>query len=250
MNSNALLKGIPEGLRKPLLEEYNSIIQQYLEKRWGPSELSGGKFSEIVFTILDGHAKSNFPPTPLKPPNFVDSCRKLENNSHVPRSFQILIPRMLPPLYEIRNNRNVGHVGGDVDPNPMDSQAVVTMCSWILGELVRVFHNVSILEAQKAVNFITNRKIPLIWETEKIKRILNPKISLKDQILLLVGSSSTKTKVDDIYSWIEYKDKGYFLKSVRSLHKTRFVELSSNSMEVELLPPGSVYLEKIISNLK
>lgn len=250
MNPNALLKGIPEGLRKPLLEEYNNITQHFLERRWGSSELSGGKFSEIVFTILDGYATSNFSPIPTKPQNFVDACKKLENNSHVPRSFQILIPRMLPPLYEIRNNRNVGHVGGDVDPNPMDSQAVVIMCSWILGELIRVFHNVSVNEAQKAVNFITSRKIPLVWETEKVKRILNPDIPLKDQILLLIGSSPSKTKVEDLFLWIEYKDKGYFLKSLRGLHKKRYIELSSIETEVELLPPGSIYLEKIISNLK
>src|SRR3979411_1915836 len=66
---------------------------------------SGGKFCEIVFTILDGHAKSTYPTSPAKPKRFVDDCRKLENNSHVPRSFQILIPRLLPALYEVRNNR-------------------------------------------------------------------------------------------------------------------------------------------------
>ena len=249
MNPNALLNGIPAGLRKPLLDEYNDIVQHYLEKRWGSSELSGGKFSEIVFTILDGYAKGKFASTPSKPPNFVDACKKLEKNSHVPRSFQILIPRMLPPLYEIRNNRNVGHVGGDVDPNPMDAQAVIAMCSWILGELTRVFHNVSVSEAQKAVDFITNRKIPLIWETENVKRVLNPKISLKDQILLLTGSSPSKTKVDDLFSWIEYENKGYFLKSVRGLHKIRYVELSSDETEVELLPPGTSYLEDFLSRL-
>lgn len=66
----------------------------------------------------------------------------------MPRSFQILIPRLLPALYEIRNNRNVGHVGGDVDPNFMDSTAVLGTANWIMAELVRVFHSVSTPEAQ------------------------------------------------------------------------------------------------------
>src|ERR1700761_7472834 len=127
MDINLTLTVIPDGLRKPLIEEYNKILQHYLERRWTASELSGGKYCEIVYTILDGYAKGIYETSPFKPSNFVDACKKLENNAGVPRSFQILIPRILPALYEIRNNRNVGHVGGDIDPNLMDAQAVVSM---------------------------------------------------------------------------------------------------------------------------
>jgi hypothetical protein len=250
MNLNPILTAIPNGLKIPLINEYNNIVQHYLEGRWTGSELSGGKFCEIVFSILDGHAKGVFASTPFKPSNFVDACKRLENNSHVPRSFQILIPRMLPSLYEIRNNRNVGHVGGDVDSNSMDSLAVVSMCSWILGELIRVFHNTTVYDAQKIVDFITSRKIPLVWETDNLKRILDPSFSLKDQILLLVSSSSSKTKTQDLFIWIEYKDKGYFMKSLRLLHKGRLIELSKNEEDISILPPGTKYVEKLIAKLK
>jgi hypothetical protein len=250
MNLSHILSSIPKGLKDPLITEYNSIIQHYLERRWTGSELSGGKFCEIVFSILDGHAKSSYASAPFKPSNFVDACKKLESNSHVPRSFQILIPRMLPSLYEIRNNRSVGHVGGDVDSNSMDAYAVVSMCSWILGELIRVFHNTTITEAQKIVDFVTSRKIPLVWETDSVKRILDPSYSLKDQILLLIASSSSKTKTQDLLNWIEYKDKGYFMKSLRLLHKSRMIELSKNEEEAAILPPGTTYVEKLIAKLK
>ena len=132
--ASSALSAIPSGLRTPLIAEYQSIVQNFLEHRWLPSELSGGRFSEIVYTILDGHAKSAYASSPKKPSNFKDACTKLESNSGVPRSFQILIPRLLPALYEIRNNRSVGHVGGDVDPNHMDSAAVLAMCNWVMCE--------------------------------------------------------------------------------------------------------------------
>ena len=249
MNLSSILGSIPDGLKDPLISEYNRIVQHYLEKRWTSSELSGGKFCEIVYTILDGYAKGIYENKPSKPANFVDACKRLESFVHVPRSFQILIPRVLPSLYEIRNNRSVGHVGGDVDSNPMDSHAVVAITSWILGELIRVYHNTSVEEAQKVVDYIPNRKIPLIWETNTIKRVLNPSLSLKDQILLLIGSNSTKTKIEDLLEWIECKDKGYFIKSLRQLHKKRMIELSSQEQEVEILPPGMIHVEKLISKL-
>jgi hypothetical protein len=52
------LSAIPPGLRDPLLEEYRTIVQNFLEQRWLPTELSGGRFSEIVYTILPNHMDS------------------------------------------------------------------------------------------------------------------------------------------------------------------------------------------------
>src|SRR5207253_10851399 len=126
----------------------NAIHQNYHKSRSRPSELSAVLFCETIYTILHGHAAGKFASGPSKPSDFVAACRALENNTNVPRSFRILIPRMLPALYEIRNNRGVGHVGGDVDPNFVDSTVVVAMVKWVIAELVRVFHDVPVAEAQ------------------------------------------------------------------------------------------------------
>jgi hypothetical protein len=84
---------LPDTLRDELLDEYKSIIRNYAERKWLPSELGGGRFCEIVYSILDGHARGTYPARGTKPGNFVGACRALENNTHVPRSFQILLPR-------------------------------------------------------------------------------------------------------------------------------------------------------------
>ncbi|WP_343522364.1 hypothetical protein [Pedobacter sp.] len=251
MNLDHLLSSIPSGLREPLIAEYKSITQNYFEHRWAPSELSGGKFCEIVYSILDGLGKGTFAETPFKPGNFVDACKRLENYSLLPRSFQILIPRMLPSLYEIRNNRSVGHVGGDVDPNSMDATAVVQIAGWIMGELVRVLHTTSVLEAEKAINFLTERKTPLVWQSvEGLKRVLNPKISIPDQILLLISSSSNKTDINDLNEWLDYKNKGYIKKLLSTLHYKRYIEYNTKTNSVELLSPGATYLETRIEKMK
>lgn len=249
MNLSNILSSIPIGLKDPLILEYNKIVQHYLEKRWTAAELSGGKFCEIVYSILEGYSKNVFASSPSKPSNFVDACKRLENNSNIPRSFQILIPRMLPALYEIRNNRSVGHVGGDVDPNSMDTNAVISMCSWIMGEIIRVFHNTTIADAQKIVDFISNRKIPLVWEADDIKRVLNPKISLTNQILLLLSSNNQPTDIDKLKLWLDYSNKNYFNKAIRKLHNERKINISLDGKKIEILPPGILIVENIISKL-
>lgn len=228
--------------------EYQTIVQNFLEHRWLPSELSGGRFSEIVYTILDGQAKQSYPSKPNKPKDFVGACRKLENNSlaHVPRSFQILIPRVLPALYEIRNNRSVGHVGGDVDPNHMDSVVVLSMCNWIMGELVRAYHGLSIAEAQRVVDALAEVRIPAVWSDGSVKRVLQPNLKLPDQILLLVATSLPSVTSTELIRWTEASDKRYFMKLLRGLHKKRFVELNEQTDNVQILPPGAQYIQKLV----
>lgn len=236
---DSALSGIPDGLRTPLLTEFGQITASFVERKWTAAELSGGRFCEIVYTILDGHARGSYAPAPIKPPNFVDACRRLEANAGVPRSFQILIPRFLPALYEIRNNRNVGHVVGDVDPDFMDSSAVVSVASWILAELVRVFHNIGTDDAQRVVAELTERRLPLVWQSGELRRVLKPDLPLQSQVLLLLASSPTKTRADELLRWTGYKGKPYFTRLLRQMHETRLIEFDEANGEVELLPPGA-----------
>lgn len=249
MDLNNLLSSIPDGLKNPLLKEYEIITQRYLETKWRDSSLSGGLFCEIVYTILDGYGSGTFQATPSKPRNFVDACRRLENYSNVPRSFQILIPRILPPLYEIRNNRSVGHVGGDVDSNQMDATAVVSIASWVMGELIRVLHSTTLVEAQKITDRITSRKIPLVWDSGSLKRVLNPKVTFINQILLLLSTENEEVNVDDLFKWLDYNNKTYYKKMLKGLHKKRMLEYSIEENTVEILPPGSLEAERIIKTV-
>jgi hypothetical protein len=247
ITTDEALATIPDGLRKPLLEEYSNVQRNYLEHRWTPSELSGGRFCEIVYTILKGYSTGNYPSSPIKPPRFVDACHALESTTSNPRSFKILIPRILPALYEIRNNRGVGHVGGDVDSNHIDASAVLSIASWIMAELIRVFHNINIQDAQKIADILVDRKIPLVWYSGDIRRVLQPNLSIMNQTLLLSSTSETVTK-HDLIRWLEPTNRAYFYQLLRRMHKSRLIELSSDETTIQILPPGMAIVESIISN--
>jgi hypothetical protein len=162
-----VLAALPQALRDELFNNYQKIMSNYLERRWEPSELNGGKFCEAAYSIINGAVKGSFPTKASKPSNMLMACQALEKEPADPnrvgdRSLRVLIPRLLPVLYEIRNNRGVGHVGGDVDPNHMDAEAVQVMASWIMAELVRIFHGVTTEEAQHTVDALVERKSLLI----------------------------------------------------------------------------------------
>jgi hypothetical protein len=152
---------------------------------------------------------------------------------------------MIPALYEIRNNRGVGHVGGDVDPNFMDATAVYGMASWILAELIRIFHGVSVQEAQESVDALVERKSPLIWEVSDVKRVLDPSMATKDQALLLLYQKPAWVSEADLTRWIEYSSAGMFQKRVlEPLHKARLIEHDRARKRVRISPLGTKHVEQ------
>jgi hypothetical protein len=205
-----LLATLPAGLRDPLLETYREIASNFAEHRWEPAELNGGKFCECVYWICHGYISGTYTAKPSKPPNMRDDCRSIEAMTATvkpgDRSLRILIPRLLPPLYEIRNNRGVGHVGGDVNPNLMDATAVYSMASWILAELVRVFHGLKTTEAQEAVDGLVERKTPLIWSPGTANRVLDTALSVTNQTLLLLHQALGWVPESELLKSVEYSN--------------------------------------------
>ncbi len=252
IDPKTVLAGIPSGLRDPLIKSFQEIAANYAEHRWEPAELNGGKLCEVAYTIINGTISGNVTAKPIKPPNMVEACRNLERLPAVAtrvgdRSLRVLIPRMLTALYEIRNNRNVGHVGGEVDPNYLDATAVLGMASWVVAELVRIFHNVSIQDAQESVDALIERKNPIIWEVGDIRRVLDAKMPARDQALLLLHQRPGWVPDADLASWIEYKSVAMFRSRIlEPLHRDRYLEYDRKSGQAKLSPKGSKDVEERI----
>jgi len=252
LDPSRILAVIPPGLREPLLKSYGEIATNFSEHRWEPSELNGGKFCEVVHTILAGALSGSYAPKPSKPKNMVLACQSLENIKADPnrtgdRSLRILIPRMLVALYDIRSNRGVGHAGGDVDPNLMDATVVYQMASWTLAELVRVFHGVTTQEAQDTADALVERKLALVWDTGDLKRVQDPNMDKGDQALLLLHSKPGWVEEKDLFHWVEYSTLSNFRGNIlKEYHKNRLLEYDTAAGRVRISPLGSKHVEERI----
>src|SRR5262249_7365033 len=136
--------------------------------------LSSGKFTESIFRFLQHHLTGTYIPFGQHIPNFADESRKLIQlpaTSGI-ESLRIIIPRALVYLYTLRGKRGIGHVGGDVEANAIDAATIVRVADWIICELIRVFHQLSLEEAQAVVDTLSTRNLPIVWEVSGKKRIL------------------------------------------------------------------------------
>ena len=185
---------LPAGLSAELASSLNSVTRGYREGNWESSEHGGGKLCEVAYTICRGYADGgNYPAKAGKPGDMVDDCQALEK-ADVPRSVRIQIPRMLIALYEVRNNRNVDHVGADVDRSRMDASLVLAMSKWIVAELIRVLHSTDPATATAAVEALIEREMALVWPVAGKKRVLDAGLARKDKMLVLRNPSPVRSR--------------------------------------------------------
>lgn len=243
---------LPVTLRDDLLNAFNEIVSNYREHRWEPSELNGGKLCEVVYTICKGWLEGgSYPTRAEKPSRFPNKCWDMESvYQQVPhsRSARILIPRMMMGLYDIRNNRGVGHAGAEVDPNHMDATAVLYTSKWLMAELVRLLHALTIVEATAIVDGLIEREVAWVWTYRDKKRVLRTGLTWKQQVLILLVTEAGDVAEADVFRWLEHPGLPSFRKDVlKRLHKDRLIEYDTDKRTLRLLPPGVAAAEALVS---
>jgi hypothetical protein len=240
LDASTALAHLPSGLRQGLLDEFQKITKNYREGRWEAAELDGGRFSEVAYTILAGHLDNdNFATTASKPSNFEQSCRTLGNaGSAYSKSARVTIPRVLVALYEFRNNRGVGHVGGDVSANHMDAEFVLHSAQWVVAEFVRMFHGTDLRTATAIVDALVDRTVPAIWEINGVKRVLDTSMNLADKTLLLLHATTGAVTDRQLAKNLEQDKLTNYRRVLNKLHSAKLVEYDAVTGVVTLSPTG------------
>lgn len=236
----------PNELIDSFVDSYIEIKEQlYLEKH-EPSELNGGKFVEACARVVEFELTSQYTPIGTSIKNMVLLLRKFETapTSHHD-SFRLHIPRTLLTIYNIRNRRGVGHLGGDVNPNIADATLIATCADWVMAEMYRMFYTSTLEEAQKVVTQLVKRKISLVHDVGQVKRVLAAFLNFKDQTLLFLTSLYPDSSPDaDLFNQLEYSNlSAYKIRILKPLHKARMINYSEQG-DCFILPPGLKYVEE------
>lgn len=208
--------------------------------------MNGGKFCEACIRIIQYETTGGtFSPIGNSISNLIGKLRDFEKlpTTSVNESFRIHIPRVLITMYNIRNKRGVGHLGGDVNPNSSDSTLLVSCADWVMADLFRIYFQCSIDEAQIIVNALVKRRLDLIHEIDDVKKVLLTSLSQRNQTILLLSSVyPKKVSTDELIKWIEPANKSYYKNSIlRQLHRERLIEYESSGFCI-VLPTGLNYI--------
>ncbi|MBL7211152.1 MAG: hypothetical protein ISS61_02100 [Desulfobacteraceae bacterium] len=247
---DAALSSIQKKFRTKIITAYFDLKRNCIEARHDAAGLAAGKFCEAVLRHIQKVVTGSSIPFNKKIGNFADECRKLivSPSGASTESERVILPRALVFLYTMRNKRGIGHIGGDVDANEIDTAVMARTADWVLCELVRIHHGMSLEEAQDLVDSISVRQLPAIWEVAGKKRVLKKGLSAGDQVLLILYSSKESALlVEDLCDWIEYSNLSVFKSRVlKTLHKKRMIEFDKETDSVLLSPTGAQRVEEHI----
>jgi hypothetical protein len=103
---------LPPKLVDELLEAHSEAKRNYYLGGLRLSEVEGGRFCEAAFRLLELITQGNFTPlgTQLNTVKIIQDLGKLSKGAH-PDSIRVHIPRALRLVYDIRNQRDVAHLG-------------------------------------------------------------------------------------------------------------------------------------------
>ena len=217
------LGAIPKNFRAKIITYYLKLKQRLTHGDYEASGLSAGKFCETVLRTMQHAITGTSIPFNKSIGNFYDECRKLITFSAPDKSesLRVIIPRALAFLYTFRNKRSIGHEGGDVDPNAIDAATIARGADWVMCELIRCFHSLSLEDAQGLVNSLSVRHLPDVWEVHGRKRVLRADLGIKDKALILLYTcTDLGALTEDLCLWTitvppRCFERAYFARSIR-----------------------------------
>lgn len=247
---NDALSNVPADFRNRLIQAYLELKARHAERKHDASGLSAGKLCEIILRLLQQHLTKQYTPFGERIANFVAECDKfiqLPKSSGL-ETLRVVIPRALIFIYTLRSKRGIGHVGGDVDANAIDGATITKVADWIICELIRVFHKLSLEEAESLIASISSRDIPDVWEVGGRKRVLRNDLDFKQKtLLLLYASTEPAVLTEDLFSWTKYSAESMYKKSVLlPLDRANLIDYDRETESVVISPLGIKAVEETI----
>ena len=249
------LLGINDDFRDKIIDVYIELKKRYAKSffsdEYDAVGISSGKFFEYVYRFLEFEIFKKYTPFDKHISNFPSELNKLTQapSASANESLRVIIPRALLLIYTLRNKRGIGHIGGDVQANEIDIATIVKNTDWVICELIRIYHNLSLEEAQLIVNSLNIKMLPDIWNIDGKKRILKNGLSFSEKtLLLLYNELDNSANIKDLFNWVEYSSLSmYKSKIILALHKEKLIEFDQTTLNVTISPKGIQNIETLLT---
>jgi hypothetical protein len=217
--------GLPLNLLDALLEAFSEAKRRFHLGDLRPQEVEGGRFSEAAFRILQHACGKSVTPLGKQLPSVDTLVRQLENETSQPDAIRFHVPRTLRLIYDVRNKRDVAHLGDGIDPNLQDATLVVANMDWVVAELVRLYHNVTANEAQTIIENLVTKEVPAV-EVIEGQPVVLADLRPRDQVLLMLyRAGAAGASLDELASWLRAARKDHLRERLDKLDTAKLVLL-------------------------
>lgn len=169
-----------------VLETYESLIGKHRSGDLEGALTKSGRFVEHTLRLIEGKRTGSVP-SEIK--SVAATIKNLEGDTNLPESLRLLIPRTLyGMMYNLRSKRDAVHVK-EIDPKSIDVAMAISAASWVIAELLRLYHNSDDERVNHCMLALTRTSIPFI-ETVDGETFVGLKVKPTTELLLLLAHAS------------------------------------------------------------
>ncbi len=220
-----------------VLSAYEGLIQKHRSIDPEAALTRAGKFVEHVLRALE-FVRTGTVPAEIKSPT--QTAKQLENDPSLPEPIRILIPRIaLAMIYDVRSKRGAVHVK-EIDPRGIDVDLSAKAASWIIAELIRLYHVDDEDAVRLEMTALTRATFPLL-ECIDGEDFVSKKVPSRVEIQLLLGRKSSEGATRGQLGKMAKCGAPRVTEAIKSLQKDKFIHQTGDGVYY-LTGPGEADL--------
>lgn len=205
------------------VEAYEQLLAKHRAGDLEGALTKAGRFVEHTFRIIE-FLRTGSAPAEIK--QVAQTMQQIEKDTSISDSLRLLIPRAAYGLiYNLRSKRNAVHVK-EIDPTPIDVSLTVAAASWIMAELLRLYHVSDDEAVSQAMLALSRTSIPLI-EAIDGEVFVGKKVSAKNELLLLLAHAKPEGMSRSALGNAAKCSKQSVSNALKDLTGDRYVHLTS-----------------------
>lgn len=174
---------IDDQVVQELLSTFEGLIIKHRLGDFESALTKAGRFVEHTLRAIE-YIRTGTAPSEIK--SVAATIEKLRNESSIPESLRLLIPRVLyGMIYTIRNKRDAVHVN-EIDPRQIDVAMSVCAASWVISELLRLYHTSDEADIEECMRALSRTSLPFI-EAIDGETIVGNVVDSRTELLLLLA---------------------------------------------------------------
>ena len=227
---------IPESIVNDLLQTHSEVTGSYRSGDLQNVLTKAGRFVEHTLRALE-YLCSNKVVNRIK--SVSEAINDLEQQTVLPESLRLIVPRVCNAIYCVRSKRNAVHVN-EIDPTQIDAAYVVATLNWVLAELVRIYHVSDEKLVKGTMDALSKSTLPLIEEIDGEHFVGKWVPAEVELLLLLTSAGSTGMTRRDLGKSAKCSPPSV-TKGLKRLVQNRYVHLTNANLYV-LTSHGQLYL--------
>jgi hypothetical protein len=240
------LAAVPADIVTALAREYGALQSRFARQDWAPASLNGGRFAEALVRYLEWKQSGHYTAIGAQLPR-ERILNAVRSDPTMDPGLRLHVLKCAELLLDVRNRRDVAHLGHDVDVNEMDTHLVLRLAAWSLGEIIRQEGSVPPGDRQTLLDRLSSRAVPLVEEIGGELVVLSTSLDASDRALVaLYHAHPDAISIVDLQKAVGYGNLSRFRSSVLgALARRRRVYIAADGVHITRL--GVAHVESQIS---